>query len=470
MAYTKLPLTFGIEIETIFLFHEDRLQQVLDTYSPPAEIVRQHSEAHLTGLRHKAYINFPYNSWGIRASDGHEDTVKPTVSDNVGEYRAYKDEPLRVVQNLVAAIPGRENVSVHYRYEKQDKYDDWSINSDGTLYGLTKEEMVKTFSDRVPSLQIAEAWDSYGAEFVSPPYSDLDLLREDTRVILTKVQGDATSHHGAIANDTCGFHVHVGLPKNDKFSLLTLQHLASLLVTFEDQISLLHAPSRRNVTGADCAEIVSNRENFFLEGEIKLVDHNGKKLKQLYQDLSTIKATLLNLTKEAPTNTTVESPHTKQEHAATEPHLRDASQKALADLLDRIGKRKGHVVNFSGLVKDGRPNTVEFRQHAGTTDAEEMYWWVRFCTGMVQLAHRYASTGEGCPIESWTDDRGVEVLFELMGFPSEGREFYKRKMEAYATAEGEEAEHVGVFIEADEFDIEDWEVQEGLQHLGVEGE
>jgi len=461
MAYTQLSLTFGIEIETIILFHEDRLHQVLAKHSLPTEIVRHHSEANLTGLRHRAYINLPYNSWGIRASDGHEDTVKPTVSDTIGEYRAYKDEPLRVVQNLVADIPGCQNVSVHYRYEKQDIYNEWSINSDGTLYGLSKEEMVKAFGDRVPSLQLAEAWDSYGAEFASPPYSDPDLLREDTRTILTKVQGDAASQYGAFVNDTCAFHVHVGLPNNDKFSLLTLQHLAILLVIFEDQISLLHAPSRRNITGADCAEIVSNRENFFLEGEIKLVDHNGKKFKQLYQDLSSIKATLLNPSKESASNTILESANTERNPAA--------SHKALSDLLDRIGKRKGHVVNFSGLVKDGRPNTVEFRQHAGTTDAEEMYWWVRFCTAMVQLAHRYASTGEGCPIESWTDDRGVEVLFEFMGFPKEGREFYRRKMEAYLVPDGE-GEHVGVFIEADEFDIEDWEVQEGLGHLGVEGE
>lgn len=88
---------------------------------------------------------------------------------------------------------------------------------------------------------------------------------------------------------------------------------------------------------------------------------------------------------------------------------------------------RGYVVNFRGLVTADRPNTVEFRQHAGTLDVEEMTWWIRYCVGMVRLAHGLADRGAVPSCKDW--DVAVELitddLWNLVGFPQEGRDFNK---------------------------------------------
>jgi len=84
-------------------------------------------------------------------------------------------------------------------------------------------------------------------------------------------------------------------------------------------------------------------------------------------------------------------------------------------------------VNWSYLsAKDGkrRPRTVEFRQHAGTSDAEEVGWWVRFVLGLVRLAHRYAAEEEPAVmgIDHWDDGRiGLAWLIDEMRLEEEGK-------------------------------------------------
>jgi len=98
-----------------------------------------------------------------------------------------------------------------------------------------------------------------------------------------------------------------------------------------------------------------------------------------------------------------------------------------------MGTRRGKKVNWSYLRTDngkGRPRTIEFRQHAGTSDAREVGWWVRFVLGLVRLAHRYAGEKEPVVmgIVSWDDGRiGLEWLMAEMGLEEEGKAYFLEK-------------------------------------------
>lgn len=111
-------------------------------------------------------------------------------------------------------------------------------------------------------------------------------------------------------------------------------------------------------------------------------------------------------------------------------------EKGLDKLLSYMGcgRDKDRIVNFRALLggKDGkRPKTVEFRQHAGTLDVQEVGWWVRFCLGLVQLAWRYGVEGQVGKMKSWEDKIDIEDLWEAMGFQEEGREFYRKRREQW---------------------------------------
>ncbi|KAL9120441.1 MAG: hypothetical protein Q9187_002999 [Circinaria calcarea] len=72
-----------------------------------------------------------------------------------------------------------------------------------------------------------------------------------------------------------------------------------------------------------------------------------------------------------------------------------ATRDALIDLLNP-GAYKSHAYNLANLdTRRGPPSTlkqtVEFRQHAGSVDAEEVCAWVEAVTGLVQWCHHVPS-------------------------------------------------------------------------------
>ena len=64
----------------------------------------------------------------------------------------------------------------------------------------------------------------------------------------------------------CGLHIHIGQPNNACFPLLLVQHLAVLLLIYEDVFHLLHPPHRTPLPGTQAGQFAqSNRLGFVAE-------------------------------------------------------------------------------------------------------------------------------------------------------------------------------------------------------------
>ncbi|KAJ9669276.1 hypothetical protein H2201_000628 [Coniosporium apollinis] len=409
---TTLPLTFGIELEAIFAFHESRLQNHLDKHHPDTKIVK---DTHCNTEPGSTEQSDGYTSWSLQEADKNPTTQGP-IDEHCGEVsrlRQYHEEPLELARNVICQATGNEGMRVHCTadYTKQADYSAWSISNDSSLNGLTKQALMEAFNDRIPTLEAANDWDSSGVELISPPYADIAHARDEISTILSSLRGTSSSDYGATVSTICGMHVHIGLPNNEPFTITTLQHLAYLLVVYEEEISQLHEPQRHQAA----EEIITNRENFLHDGCAEPVERiiinpeTGKRERKqfvpIFKPLEEIRASLFETV--------------------------DAAPQPLERLLGFMGRHRAHIVNFSGLVREGRPNTVEFRQHAGTLDPQDVFWWVKFCTGLVQLAHRYTMTGEECPVSDWEDKIDIEDLFEAIQFPEEGKEYFRKRMETY---------------------------------------
>lgn len=124
-----------------------------------------------------------------------------------------------------------------------------------------------------------------------------------------------------------------------------------------------------------------------------------------------------------------------------------APEMTLEGLVALMGGIEGLFVNWAGLLRPEAkgPATLVFRQHEGSLYGDSVKWWVLFVTGLVGLAHRLAgevavdagSGEEGAGVkrfafEEWHDNMSFVDLFEMMGFPSEGRRFLGSRVAFYA--------------------------------------
>ena len=112
------------------------------------------------------------------------------------------------------------------------------------------------------------------------------------------------------------------------------------------------------------------------------------------------------------------------------------STKTVPELVQLLQDDRFHVVNFAGLVESGRPNTVEFRQHAGTLDPEAVRRWVGLCARFVETAERLARSGpcEGaCANVDWDDVSRLRFddLSELMRLDWEAHAYWNGRVEEF---------------------------------------
>ena len=109
-------------------------------------------------------------------------------------------------------------------------------------------------------------------------------------------------------------------------------------------------------------------------------------------------------------------------------------------LANMMGRGKGFIVNWSYLhrLPGEGPRTLEFRQHEGTLDTEEVRWWALFVMGLVSIAQHIGrlspdGAGDGYRYEEWDEGMNVGDVFDLMRFPPEGREYFERRAAFIAT-------------------------------------
>ena len=91
--------------------------------------------------------------------------------------------------------------------------------------------------------------------------------------------------------------------------------------------------------------------------------------------------------------------------------------------------------HFGLRSKQSLRPAVEFRQHHGSFDGEEVGSWVRMLIGMVDKAD--VMSGQGSEVKAFKDERKAnykfEHFFKNVVVDEEVVEFYKRMREKYGT-------------------------------------
>ncbi|KAK6364524.1 hypothetical protein LTS17_012147 [Exophiala oligosperma] len=284
-------------------------------------------------------------------------------------------------------------------------YGSWNIQVDGSID--EPEKLSKYIPDRLDAEDEGD-WVVSGQELVSrvltAPYEFLsfdvfrssDALREISSY-LEALHGKPKDPFGVFVNESCGFHVHVARkppPRQDSSSsssgmdhsdddddddddddemipLPILQHLAYLLVQFEELINVLHHESRRCRSDWDSHYVQTNlmgirRSSHWCRHNVESVDLIKAQKKIFHKDMTP-------------------SGLAKLMDATLRPKLDGSGNLVL--------ETRYKFVNFEPLTYQGGAKTIEFRQHIGTMDFDEIAHWTHFTLCLVRTAERMALCG-----------------------------------------------------------------------------
>lgn len=410
-------LTFGVELEGIFAFHQSKIQAHLKPTLPHARLVKDLTTDQRRGLRQAKYPRQVYQSWALANAGDNPMTAEHSVEHESGRIRAYQDEPLSIAKSLLEMTEQGKRIWLWNPEDlgKPGVYERcrWILTADQSLESLKDSDKTLAFPAKITETEGGE-WDSYGIELISPPYSasDLSTAEADISNLLGSLE---TPTSGITTNETCGMHVHIGLPTGECLPVKVLQYLSLLLVIYEDEISRLHPSHRRGRTD----EIDSNKVLFAAEYITnEPLDFMDRPTPNFETGASTMRKH----------ESTYKAVH--QIHRLLFDEV-DAAANPVEQLQKRMGRRRGMIVNFAYLNRSDGPQTIEFRQHSGSLDAREIGCWVTFCLGLVRLAWRYAD-GEGeCGVKHWRDRVDIGDLMEEMGLQEEVMTFYENRVKGF---------------------------------------
>ena len=232
----------------------------------------------------------------------------------------------------------------------------------------------------------------------------------------------------------CGIHVHVQAPEE----VGVLQELAILLVIYEEEISRLHPPCRRPHDKQDLrlagprGSIDSNRIFWLLDDEETTPHIKSKQFHNMDRTLKALKTQY----------------HTVDELRAQV--CRQDTRESLAKCMNYpVGQgphkngNRNRIVNFTSTARSNAyPNTIEFRQGRGSLCADEIMHWVKFCVGLVRLAHLYYEYPKKFHVKNWDNirqangswERNKIDVFDLIGHMQLGEDevkYWERQMAKY---------------------------------------
>jgi hypothetical protein len=297
-------------------------------------------------------------------------------------------------------------------------YTKWTLTNDHTLVGALPSQLHGYLRDQGVSQDDLTNWDSYGMELISPVFN-LDKKDEACAEVGRYVQALRGEDTFALESVWASAHVHVGFnfdhPKD--MPMLLLQHLAYILVLHEDLISKCHPRSRCGIPIpqkefeepeiGDLEEVEDfnpdDYEPTALPTEDELEQENEQAVLAfeatytgVYPGAENVSSNARHLRKTLETQSLVD--------------MKDAIFKqgenifGLVDVLQHRDERghtyRGYMYNFANLVNLARNETswkpikptVEFRQHACTTDPAVLKHWVTLLEAIVRKAEDNAST------------------------------------------------------------------------------
>ncbi|KAI4727843.1 hypothetical protein E4T49_04430 [Aureobasidium sp. EXF-10728] len=403
-------ITFGLEYELKLRVTTSQLQEELqsDPATKNIQVVTDAGQVRLSKVGPQ-YLKNDYHNFAFRDNE-HQPQRTTLVNKATGEqcdFRGYSTEALRIT------ISGYEETAIYQGLGKQTDFSSAPIylTHDASLNGLNKAAKIAT--GLCTPDQAADTTDFVGTEIVTAPRDSPQEACDEAHKISAALRTDGLDYH---IDDECAMHIHVGKQDGACFDIKTLQHLAYLVLIYEHEFARMTVPRKR---GGDF-ETRSNRLDFATEcpspetHRAFLCDQEGNisegsvEAVWNYQSLAEIHKALF-----------------EQVDLAEDPH------KAFVKLMGD----KGHIVNFSYSARDVRNNepsaTVEFRQHHGTLDGDDVLHWARHCTALVALAQKHADSNTAYPITTWEDNIDIEQLWREMKLPESTKQFYRNRIQVF---------------------------------------
>ncbi|KAI4754000.1 hypothetical protein E4T52_13846 [Aureobasidium sp. EXF-3400] len=408
-------ITFGLEYELKLRLTKSQIQEELssDSISKNIQVVTDPGQVRLTNVGPQ-YLQNNYLNFAFRDDQAHPQRTK-LVNKITGEecdYRGYSTEALRIMQKRLQSIPGYQTTSI---YQGKGKQSDFSsarlhLTHDASLNGLTETAKVTT---GLCTASEAETTDFVGTEIVTSPHTSPEEACDEVQKISAALRSDGLDYH---IDDECAMHIHVGNQDGSPFNLKALQNLAYLVLIYEHEFAHWTIPSKR---GADF-ETKSNRMDFaaecpcpepqhaYLCDEAGNITEGSVEAVWNYQLLSEIRKAIFDDV--------------------------DSADDPIQAFVQLMGD-KGHIVNFSYSARDITNNepaaTVEFRQHQGTLNGDDVLHWARHCTALVALAQKYADNNTKPNITTWEDKIDIEDLWREMKLPESTKHFYRQRIREY---------------------------------------
>ena len=357
-AYDKLVLTFGIEIEHLFLIKQNEVSS-----KPKYQWLLPE------------FCRFSVPSVG---------EVDLTKNDQEGLVQAA--QLLRVKGGEVTVMT---KVSQWNQVgdESTDAFSYWRLADDFSVDVPLNAEELDFASDGRILLDNFDDWKFSRLELISPaliaPMVGADEIRPNGLDELKTYLGylnrpypPALPYHVVSGPHVGGGHVHLGLQPQGEgqqdLPLDFLQHLAFICLAFEDVIALLHHPERHGYMDSyTWRSVTSNR--FVGQGrpqnEIQHHCELGSQFSCEDAFVAIFKA---------------------QDHFLLDKVLN--TELGVEDDEDRSQDHE-NIVNFNNVL-DAEPGqgkrTIEFRQHHGSLSAEDLCEWVTFITFLARAAERKA--------------------------------------------------------------------------------
>ncbi|KAK5029554.1 hypothetical protein LTS07_006017 [Exophiala sideris] len=403
----ELPLTFGIEIEMLFVLNEKKIR------ADPA------------------YQNLLPEYFVKGAHDNLKEDLNQMVTDEIEANDVLsKTSAIKQAANILRDKD--LDLAVHVEpYHINKKFDRWMLTTESHVLKPWNNGVLARWSDG--RLQDCKPLSFHGLELISRildapsqhSKSESGSLSEVALYVNTIAEASSMDkpYQFISGPENAGVHVHIGLrPKDGQQVVMpinVLRHLAWIVVCFEDVISLLHHPERHGYKGTK----ITSRSNRTTFGTEQWVLHPSCE----YLDMEVVFSEIFT------------------KHGTYDDDL-DNLTEIMCSTDEYPDGTKFWFVSFLNITQ--RPEspkiTVEFRQHHGTFNTEDLKEWVMFVTALMRTAERKANEPK---TKQWKEADGtsnvaveekakyagifesierrtLKELFDLMDLPRARREYW----------------------------------------------
>ncbi|KIW26470.1 uncharacterized protein PV07_09563 [Cladophialophora immunda] len=280
---------FGIELEFVLAFREDRLKSIISEYNLDADVIRTLADyEHRSLIEHDHMGTNPsyecrwrHPSWALHVpetdivctSNLHKGMFFNKVEKGKQWVRRYVVEPLLIAQDRLGKQGLPSNVVGWLEPDPNNRhcpeaakillpnhdctdervvlrksmidYTEWTLTNDHTVIGVLRSQLREHLLARGFTQDDVPKWDSYGMEMISPVF-ELGRKTEAFSQVGKYLRALISTETSILESVWASAHVHIGFNFShpDQMPILLLQHLAYILVLHEDLLSKCHPRSR----------------------------------------------------------------------------------------------------------------------------------------------------------------------------------------------------------------------------------